>query len=270
MARIATALVLLPVLWVVCRWAPIPVFVGVFAVGIAVACWEALRLYEARGERPFKPLAIASCLAVCIGFGRRPAWATPDVLLGATFALSLVVSMARRPTPREIWDSAVSTFVPVAFVGVGLAHLIGLRAGGGERGADALFLVFLCVMTADTLAYYVGRSIGRHPIAPTISPKKTWEGAVAGFVGSVLAAWIARVWFFDGLSLLHATAVGGLLFLAGFLGDLAESVLKRAAGAKDSSALLPGHGGLLDRADSLILAAPAFYYYYRWFLSDLP
>lgn len=270
MARIATALVLLPLLWIVCQWAPFPVFVSVFSVGIAVACWEALRIYEARGRRPIKPLAIVSCLAVCIGFGRTPVWATPDAVLGATFAASLVVSMALRPTAAEIWDSAVSTFVPVAFVGVGLAHLIGLRALGGERGADAIFLVLLCVTTADTFAYYVGRAIGRHAIAPTISPKKTWEGAVAGFLGSVLAAWVARAWFFDGLSGLHATAVGSLLFLAGFLGDLAESVLKRSAGVKDSSSLLPGHGGLLDRSDSLILAAPAFYYYYRWFLTDFP
>lgn len=270
MARIATALVLLPVLWGICRLAPFPLFAGIFGAGIAVACSEALRLYEARGARPFHALGIVSCLAVSASFasaGDRPV--VEMVLVGA-FAASIVAAMARRDTAPAMWDSAVGTFVPVFFVGFGLAHLIGLRALGGERGADALFLLFLCVMSADTLAYYVGKSIGRHPIAPVISPNKTWEGAFAGLAGSVIGACVARAWFFPELPAGHALVLGGVLFAAGFLGDLAESVLKRAAGKKDSSSLLPGHGGVLDRADSLILAAPALYQYYRWFLSDLP
>jgi phosphatidate cytidylyltransferase len=270
MTRIATALVLLPVLWGVSRLAPFPVFAGVFAAGIAVACWEALRLCEARGTRPFKALGVVSCLAVSATFALAD---DPGVLLAvllAVFVAGLAVGMARRDTADAIWESAVGTFVPVFFVGFGLSHLIGLRAFGGERGADLLFLLFLCVMSADTLAYYVGRSVGRHRIAPLISPKKTWEGAFAGLAGSVLGAFVARIWFFSELPAAHAALLGAVLFAAGFLGDLAESVLKRAAGRKDSSSLLPGHGGLLDRADSLILAAPALYQYTRWFLVDLP
>ena len=270
MLRIATALILLSAIWGVCRWASFAVFVGLFASGIALACWEALRLYEIRGARPFKPIGLLGSVAVCVGFGVDPHVGTPLAVLWATFVAALAFAMARRSSAAEIWDSATATFIPVAFVSVGLAHLIGLRALGGTEGADALFLAVLCVMAADTFAYYVGRAVGRHRIAPTISPKKTWEGAAAGLVGSVLAAWIARSWFFEELSGGHATAIGVLLFAAGFLGDLAESVLKRAAGAKDSSGILPGHGGLLDRADSLILAAPALYYYYRFFLGGLP
>lgn len=270
MLRIATALILLAVVWGVCRWASFPVFVAVFTAGISLACWEALRLYEIRGARPFKRLGLLGSVAVCVGFGLDPHVGTPLAVLWATFVASLAVAMARRSTASEIWDSAVATFVPVAFVAVGLAHLIGLRAVGGTEGADALFLAVLCVMAADTFAYYVGRAVGRHRIAPTISPKKSWEGAAAGLAGSVLAAWIARFWFFEELTGLHATVIGILLFAAGLLGDLAESVLKRAAGAKDSSTILPGHGGLLDRTDSLILAAPTLYYYYRFFLDGLP
>lgn len=268
MIRITTALTLIAVVWAVCHWASFPVFVVVFALGITRASWEALRLYEVRGAGPFKTLGVLGSVAVCAGFGLDPDVGTPHVVPWAIFVLALVVGMVRRTTAVEMWESAVATFIPVAFVSVGLAHLIGLRALGGAEGADALFLAVLCVMAADTFAYYFGRAVGRHPIAPIISPKKTWEGAVAGLGGSVLAAWIARAWFFPELSAFHATVVGALLFASGLLGDLAESVLKRAAGAKDSSALLPGHGGLLDRTDSLILAAPALYYYYRWFLID--
>lgn len=270
MARIATALFLLPVLWGVCRLAPFPLFAAIFGAGIAVACWEALRLYEARGARPFKGLGIVSCLAVSATFARAEDRGVLETVLVGAFVAALAAGMIRRDTAAAMWDSAVGTFVPVFFVGFGLAHLIGLRALGEERGADALFLLFLCVMTADTLAYYVGKSVGRHRIAPVISPKKTWEGALAGLAGSLLGAFVARVWFFPELPAAHAALLGAVLFAAGFLGDLAESVLKRAAGKKDSSSLLPGHGGLLDRADSLILAAPALYQYYRWFLADLP
>ncbi len=270
MARIATAVVLLPVLWGVCRLTPFPLFAAIFGLGIAVACGEALRLYEARGARPFKALGIVSCLAVSASFTRAEDRGALETILVGAFAAALAAGMARRDTASAMWDSAVATFVPVFFVGFGLAHLIGLRALGGERGADALFLLFLCVMTADTFAYYVGKTVGRRRIAPVVSPKKTWEGAVAGLAGSVIGAFVARVWFLPELPAAHAAPLGAVLFVAAFLGDLGESVMKRAAGRKDSSSLLPGHGGLLDRADSLILAAPTLYQYYRWFLVDLP
>jgi phosphatidate cytidylyltransferase len=104
-------------------------------------------------------------------------------------------------------------------------------------------------------------------MAPVVSPKKTWEGAAGGVLGSVAGALVAHAWFFNRLPVGHAVALGVLLCGAGILGDLAESMLKRAAGVKDSSALLPGHGGVLDRVDSLLVAAPVLYYYWGVFLA---
>jgi phosphatidate cytidylyltransferase len=164
-------------------------------------------------------------------------------------------------------DAVWTTLVPIVFVGLTLAHAIALRAVGGELGSDLLVLLLVCVTFSDTAAYYVGSAFGRRRLAPTISPKKSWEGVVGGILGSVLGAFLGDVWFFQALTPWHAMAVGVVVSLAGVVGDLAESMVKRAAGRKDSSALLPGHGGLLDRLDGLLVAAPVLYYYWRVFLS---
>jgi phosphatidate cytidylyltransferase len=102
--------------------------------------------------------------------------------------------------------------------------------------------------------------MGRHPLAPIISPKKTWEGAVSGLFGSVVAAFACHAWFLDSVSLSETVSLGLMIGLAAPLGDLCESALKRSASVKDSGGLIPGHGGMLDRVDSLIFTTPVFYY----------
>ncbi len=112
----------------------------------------------------------------------------------------------------------------------------------------------------------MGTAVGKRAMAPVISPNKSWEGAGAGVAASVLGALIAHFWFYQRLPLFHALLLGGALGMTAVLGDLAESMVKRSAGIKDSSHLLPGHGGVLDRMDSLLFAGPFLYYYYHWFL----
>jgi len=179
----------------------------------------------------------------------------------------LVASMAFRGEPGEMLDAVQATLFPVLFVALTLGHLMALRdLGGGETGRELVFMLCLCVMIGDSAAYYVGSTVGRRRIAPVLSPKKSLEGAAAGVLASVLAALAVRTWFWPDLALMHALILGVLLAVAGIFGDLAESLFKRAAGVKDSSALLPGHGGVLDRADGLLFAAPVLYYYYRTFM----
>jgi phosphatidate cytidylyltransferase len=127
------------------------------------------------------------------------------------------------------------------------------------RGPAALFLLLLTVMVSDTAQYYTGRLLGRRLLAPRVSPKKTIEGAAGGFVfGAVLLA-VAGAWWLPSLPPILRALLGVALVALGIAGDLFESMLKRAAGVKDSSALIPGHGGVLDRIDALLFAAPVYY-----------
>ncbi|MBT3270412.1 phosphatidate cytidylyltransferase, partial [Candidatus Poribacteria bacterium] len=129
-----------------------------------------------------------------------------------------------------------------------------------DYGPGGILLLLVPIWACDSGAYFVGRAIGKHPLAPVVSPKKTWEGSVGGFVGSIVAAVLVGRWALD-LPILTGLGVGAIIGVLGQFGDLAESALKRSAGVKDSGRLIPGHGGLLDRLDSLTFAAPALYYY---------
>ncbi len=267
MHRIATAMVLAPGLWLAIRHAPPAVFHALTLLVVAVAAGECYRMLEAAGRRPFVWIGIAAAAGTASTFIGGSAPALPLVAGGA---VTLGAALLSRAEPGEMLDSALATAFPVLFVGLSLGHLSGLRSMPGEDGQDLLLLLFLCVILADTAAYYVGRAIGRHPLAPRLSPKKSWEGALAGLAASVLAGLVAHLWFYRRLPLPHALGLGAILGSASIAGDLAESMVKRAAGVKDSSRLLPGHGGLLDRTDSLLFSAPLLFYYYRALLEHRP
>jgi len=267
MLRLATAVVLLPVLWVVVKMARFEVFFVFAVLTIAKSCWECYEMIEARGGRPFKLLGLVGALALVWSFsGEWPTFGAA-LPLAATGTLAAVLAMARRHEPGPMLETIVHTTFPVAFVGLLLAFLVGLRVT--TAGPDLLMFLFACVVAADTAAYYVGTAFGRRRLAPTISPKKSWEGALGGLLAGVAGALIARAWFFSELPLLHAVLLGVLLSLAAVGGDLTASVIKRASGVKDFSGLLPGHGGMLDRMDSLLFSAPLLYYYHLAFLQGL-
>jgi len=137
-----------------------------------------------------------------------------------------------------------------------------LRLAPVERGGPWVEMLLLTtVMTADSAALFVGSALGRHKLAPRISPGKTWEGLAGGLAGGIAGALIVRHFGLQWIPLTHLVVLAVLVTLAGVGGDLAESLLKRWAAVKDSGALFPGHGGMLDRLDSLLLGAPVLYYY---------
>ncbi|HUC43506.1 MAG TPA: phosphatidate cytidylyltransferase [Candidatus Sulfotelmatobacter sp.] len=267
MTRLLTAAVLVPLTWYLCKRAPFPAFLVAALVVVALASWEAYGLLQTRGSRPFRSLGVLLCLATAWGFAAKPAALTPLAALSAAAVLVPVGVLWRRDDPAAMLDAAVTTVAPVLFVGFTLGHCVGLRAVAGEDGSDLLMLLLVCVALADAAAYYVGTAFGRHPLAPKVSPKKSWEGAAGGLAGSVAGSMLAHFWFFQRLSVPHALAIAAAVWAAGIVGDLAESAWKRAAGVKDSSALLPGHGGMLDRIDGLLVAGPVLYYYWRAFLA---
>ena len=164
----------------------------------------------------------------------------------------MMIVAGRRPG-----DSALIT--GMHYIGLTLSYLLVIR--GLPEGALLIFFVVLVTWAGDTGAYVAGKSLGRHALAPAISPKKTYEGLAGGLVFACLLALIAREWFLPRLSPGDCLLLSLLLTAAGLAGDLAESAVKRSAGIKDSGALIPGHGGMLDRLDSLLFTAPVFYYY---------
>jgi phosphatidate cytidylyltransferase len=178
---------------------------------------------------------------------------------------TLTAAMIRGAPFNKMVPSVGVTVFSVMYVVLLGGHLLAARVGfQPQLSRHVLAFFFLVIMGADAAAYYGGRLFGRHKLAPSISPGKTWEGAIAGMLASLLLAAAAHYWFFRELPLKFALPLAAVMNVLGVLGDLTESALKRSAGAKDTAQLLPGHGGMLDRVDSLLFNAPLIYYF-AWF-----
>ncbi|HXZ18505.1 MAG TPA: phosphatidate cytidylyltransferase [Candidatus Acidoferrales bacterium] len=239
-------------------------------------------------------------LSAAAGVGGDPRWTTVCALLlvGLQWMVSLypgvwmssdfgvLYAPDRTPLPPEValvvfllgaaalavsgrapWKDSIARLgvdsAGLLLIAFPLSFLVPLHATHGLGPKMMLFLLVL-LWVGDSLAYFTGRAIGRHKMAEELSPGKTWEGAVANLAGSVAVGFAAGRWI--ALPAIHLCAMAVLANLAGQLGDLTESAYKRAAGAKDSGSLLPGHGGMLDRVDSLIFATPVVWYYFRMLL----
>jgi len=185
-------------------------------------------------------------------------FSVPELLVGSVLVAAVTLSISAA-SPEHRWNDAVVILLGVLYVGFPLGTVVSTRTlPGGEW-----LVLFLAVVTwaSDTGAYYAGTLWGKHPLLPSISPKKTIEGVLGGLVLTVGVALLAQQWFASQLSLTDAAILGVLLTIVGLFGDLFESMIKRRTGVKDSGGILPGHGGMLDRLDSLLFTAPTFYYY---------
>jgi len=251
--RVLTALVGIPLLlWLVHAGG---LAFGVFMTGVAALCCYEYALVLKLGGRPVQPITtilLGAALAACAAFGGPVGF-----VLTAGIVLIVLVEMA---SGVHSMDRAALTVFGALFAGWMPAHLALIR-DLRPHGEAFLLMTFVSVWCMDTAAYAAGRLIGNRPLAPVLSPKKTWEGAVAGFLASVAVCLVfQRLALKDVFSPLFAVGLGAAISVSGQLSDLAESMVKRDAGVKDSGALLPGHGGILDRFDSFILCAPAVYY----------
>ena len=231
------------------------VMAGVVALASAGVAWEYARLVRRLDAHPAPALLIALVL-LCVADAVWPALGIIQwlpLLLG----LSLVTTVFQGNAPGSLagWAHLVAGTL---YVGIPISYFIRLRAVDG--GLNWLALALLGTWICDTGAYLLGRAIGRHAFFPKISPKKTWEGAFGGLISGVAAVMLLGWWLVD-LPWGWGVLLGVLLVLAATFGDLAESVIKRQAGVKDSGHLIPGHGGLLDRVDSLLFVVPVVYYF---------
>lgn len=255
--RIYTVLVLAPLLYAVIRYLPPLVFSGVVVLAGALALFEFYRLCFLDRSQPWLiGIGLAGFAAVIMG-AHWPDLIVPSLLVTLIAILSVPL-FSRAPLEQSLRDGAMALF-GVLYLGLTLGPLSMTRLL--PQGEWLIFFLLLVTWAADTGAYYVGTLYGRHRLAPRISPKKTYEGLVGGLLASILAAYAVRWWFLPELSGLDCLILGSLLAITGLWGDLTESVMKRSVGIKDSGGILPGHGGMLDRLDSLLFTAPAFYYY---------
>lgn len=199
-----------------------------------------------------------------VGFGQS----TENQLTSALIAMALIYLVVRGlwrgPTETLLSEWGI-TFFGVFYVAWSLSHLLLVR-DLRPHGQGLTFLLWMMIWVEDIVAYWVGTRWGRHPIAHRISPKKTWEGTLGGLVGVLIVISVFQMTLFrDQLKRSEALGLGLIVGALAFVSDLGESLLKRNAGVKESSHLLPGHGGILDRFDSFILTAPFFYYYWAFF-----
>jgi len=195
-------------------------------------------------------------LPLCFLSSERAAFLPALTLLIISFALLFLFTFRDIKTASVEVSHLFTGFLYVPFL---LAHLLMLR--GLPYGIQWVFLLLVIVMSGDTCAFYVGCRFGRRKLYPAVSPNKSVEGAMGGLAGSVIGAFIAKGFFFPELTIADALATALLLGILGQLGDLFESFLKRSFGVKDSGTIIPGHGGVLDRLDSILFAAPGAFYY---------
>jgi phosphatidate cytidylyltransferase len=273
MSRIITALVVLPVLIasILISWLQ-PLFVLLAGAAMVLGLFE---FYVLAKKRDLKPDAVAGYIAAAglfvIFYITRP-WQLLDMLFLIQAVLvifipgTLIAATLRGAPFDKMLASVGATILGVLYVVLLGGHLVAVRTGFNQPlSADLLSFFFLVLMGSDTGAYYVGRALGKHKLAPTISPGKTWEGVAGGIAASLILATLAHYWFFRELPLKLALPLAAVMTVLGILGDLTESALKRGAGTKDAAKLLPGHGGILDRLDSLLFNAPLIYYFGRFY-----
>jgi len=282
--RVATAAVLIPVVVGLVLWGSTAIVALAVALVTLLALFEYFALGEAIGHRAYR-FWTATCALLIVyfqwlttvinwtkigGFVYEPWELRVGVYLTRLFPRAedgiflfvlgiAVITLFTRRTLVEALPAAGISASGLILVAFPLSYAVRLH-GAGTQGPALLMFALVIIWVGDTAAYFVGRAVGKHALAPHLSPKKTWEGTVASFLGSIIVALIfAR---FITVPLPHLVAMAAVGNVAGQVGDLLESAYKRSAGMKDSGSILPGHGGVLDRIDALILAIPVVWYYW--------
>jgi phosphatidate cytidylyltransferase len=254
--RVLSTLVLLPLFVAVVVAGPVWLFGVLIVLVSALGQWEFTGMFERAGVRTFRILGLAGGVLVTASFALPM---SERLALTAVLLAVFTASLWGRDGARIDWEPAAVTVFGICYVNWLLGYGFWLR--DLEAGTEWVLLLVWVTWLGETAAYLVGSAVGTRKLAPAISPNKTVEGAVAQLVVSVLAAAAARAWFFGALTLREAVTAGVLLGFAGQVGDLVESALKRSVGTKDTGHVIPGHGGMLDRVDSLLFNAPVLFYY---------
>ena len=264
MTRVLSGVVLIAIAVGVVWFAPAPLFFAVAELLLVLAFVEYARL-AAACALPIPAFAsgvatVATSIGVpstfWIGDQAVGNAVALDAALMSAFVVLAALSLVSWRGDRDALARAAASVFPVLYLGLPIGAMVALRT---IRGREALFLLLLTVMVSDTAQYYTGRALGRRLLAPAVSPKKTIEGAIGGFICGAIVLAVVGAWWLPNVPAALRALLGATLVGLGIGGDLFESMLKRAAGVKDSASLIPGHGGVLDRIDALLFAAPVYY-----------
>ncbi len=261
--RVITALWGIPLL-IAAVWfdQPLPWFTVLVAIWGLGAAFEFYRMTNPSRLPPVTYFGLVWVVLFIISPHFDPGFTTP-LLLTSAVALSLIWLLLERKK-EGAFNGWAWTVAGIFYIGWLLSYLVALR--GLDDGRNWVFFALIITFASDTAAFFTGRTIGKHHLAPQISPAKTWEGAIGGILGAIVISLLFTLPTPLGLPLSYGQAVllGLLVSVFGQLGDLVESLLKRNTGVKDSGRLVPGHGGALDRMDSIIFAGIVVYYYVIW------
>jgi phosphatidate cytidylyltransferase len=275
--RLLTAAVALPILIasiILPSYIPetVWIFVGIAILALAAGLFEFYSLTKKLELKADASIAYLGAAALTVAFIFDAPAKAPDLLLAtmALFVIAVLVSQTfrfQKDFAKMLTGTGVTILgvLYVAFLG---GFLISTRVGfelHPNLSTHLLCYFFLILMGSDAGAYFAGKALGKHKLIPTISPGKTWEGLIGGIVAAAGAGALATFWFFPELPYKFSIPLAVVMAGVGVLGDLAESAMKRGAGAKDAANILPGHGGLLDRLDSLLFNAPILYYFARFY-----
>jgi phosphatidate cytidylyltransferase len=258
-SREITAAIGAPIIIWIIGWSHEYVFDAAIALICVLAMYEFLALGKAKGYEVPVPLCIAIMLILIAAF----------VIEQLSVELGMFAALLFIPASYVFGKKSLEDALPSSAVAVLATTYVGMLGGSLIRlrndfpvGWKLVFFLLLVVWLGDAGAYYVGKQFGKRKLSPRISPKKTVEGLMGGMGASIITAIVIHFTFFPEFPLLHAVIAGVLLSVAGVIGDLAESMWKRSAAVKDSGTLLPGHGGFLDRFDSILFTAPILYCYW--------
>jgi len=272
--RVISAVIFLPILFA-SIWFGNPWFSIVVAIAALVGVIE---FYAMVDRRRWQPLAIFGTLwTLFFVFNAyyAPKYSSNNIyilvtsaLITSAVALSMVWVLFLRSSGEKVMVSWAASVTGIFYMGWLLSYwvLIMNSYGGDWNGRDWVLLALFSTFAVDTTAYFVGRAWGRHKMAPTVSPGKTWEGAIGGLVGAIVAVIVLALLLDVDISYSKMVILGVLIAVFAQLGDLAESKLKRSVGVKEASNLIPGHGGILDRLDSIVFTGVVVYYCLRWFM----
>ncbi len=258
--RVLSGVLVIPVLYFIVWVLPPVYFFALVVIASVVGQYEFYKMARSHGVRPLTVLGSALGSLTVLEF-YHPLLPGTGKFFFVT-ACMLVIMIARLFSSRPVdgaLDDIASTFLGVFYVALLFGFQVALRMGA--HGKQWLVFLYLVIWASDTGAYYLGTAFGRHRLYEKISPKKSVEGLAGGMVASAIVALLCSILFLPSTEWKEAAALGLLLAAVGTAGDLTESLFKRAAGVKDSGTIIPGHGGMLDRMDSMLFAAPVLYYY---------